>query len=179
MEMTKLISLLLLFFSSSSIASSVHEAYEHFKKDEDEKGLKMLTELANKGDVYANYSLGVINYYGNHGQNNLEKAELIFLSGCKEYVEPCWRLGQLYKKLNKFDLSEKYLLIAANENNLRAYSDLYYLYSNKKWSGANSKKADEWLTKLNAADKTNKSDCNKKSNLTKRSSGTTKKQVAP
>lgn len=179
MEKIRLILLLLLVFSTKTSANSVQEAYEYLKNDNVDKGLVLLTKLANEGDSYARYSLGVINYYGNHGQNNLIKAESIFLSGCQEYVEPCWRLGQLYKKTNKLELSEKYLLIAAHENNLRAYSDLYYLYSNKKWEGYNAEKANEWFAKLNAADKSNKDDCNKKQNLTRRSSGTSKTQVAP
>jgi len=172
MNIIKLLLIPLLAVSFDAGADDIEKADALFKEGKANEAVSTLQRLIQNGDAYAEYLLGIHYSFGIYLEKDFKKAEQLFTNGCKTYVEPCWRLGGLYESSGMLDSAEKYYLIAAKGDNLRSYSALYYLYSNKQWSGADEKKAKEWFEKLVAADKTNKGGCDKNRNLTRRSKTT-------
>jgi TPR repeat protein len=129
------------------------EAQQHIVNGEYAEAAKIYEDLAAKGDIDAEYSLGVFYEAGWHYEKDLSKAIRIYGKLCKEYAEPCTSLGEVYEDLRRYDDAESAYLMAARSGDLRAYGNLGILYYRRDWAKRDEGNAKRWLKALDDADR--------------------------
>ena len=120
---------------------------EHLEQDF-EKGIALLTECADSGDVIASYRLGKIYLQGEIMPQNLDKAEkYLLLAEDSEYTQ--YALAKLYLQEEKYDIQKAvdYFENGADKNHWASYQlGRIYLFGAKDIE-RDKEKAIEWFTK--------------------------------
>lgn len=116
---------------------------EHLPKDIT-KGIALLTELSDKGDISSSYRLGKT--YMQNG--DIEKAVHYFEKSADKNSWSSYQLGKYYNENNEYKLAEHYLLRPVEERNVYAMYQLGKMYL-KKYKESNDQKdvikAERWL----------------------------------
>ena len=120
---------------------------EHLEQDI-EKGIALLTECADSGDVIACYRLGKIYLQGEIMPQNLDKAEkYLLLAEDSEYTQ--YALAKLYLQEEKYDIQKavNYFENCADKNHLASYQlGRIYLFGAEGFT-KDKEQAIEWFTK--------------------------------
>ena len=92
--------LFLLFFTSITFGandSSYDKGFVAYQSGEYEKAFKLFTDAANQGDADAQYSLGLLYYYGEGVTQDYKKAVKWFTFAAEEgYAKAQFILGAMY-----------------------------------------------------------------------------------
>ncbi|WNO09536.1 hypothetical protein [Teredinibacter sp. KSP-S5-2] len=116
-----------------------------------DEGIDMLENLRANGDDIAYYKLAVYKSEGLIIPRDKLYAEKALAELCESYIEPCSRLGALYRGEGKLKEAEKAFLKSADSHDIWAVSSLYEIYSDSTWEGYNPKAADYWNAKYKQA----------------------------
>lgn len=135
-------------------SESFSEAGQYLKNREYDKAATIYEELAASGNPEAEYMIGIFHRSGIHYEEDVTEAIRIFISLCREYVEPCTSLGEIYVSQGEYYRAEAAYLKAAKSGDLRAYGDLGILYGNPNWKNRDAREAQRWYKKLDNADRT-------------------------
>ena len=113
-----------------------------------EKGIALLTECADSGDVIASYRLGKIYLQGEIMPQNLDKAEkYLLLAEDSEYTQ--YALAKLYLQEEKYDIQKavNYFENCAAKNHWASYQlGRIYLFGAEGFT-KDKEQAIEWFTK--------------------------------
>lgn len=111
----------------------------------------LLADLISEGNNEAVFAKSVFSLYGKHQQYEKEESIKTLDSLCDKFIEPCLKLSEYFIETKNYDAAYAALSKAENSNDVKIYSELYYLFGNKQWEKYDAQLSQTYAKKMNTA----------------------------